>query len=778
MRVFLKLIAVITLACFAAGMAIIVILMSMALKTLPDYNKLASFQPAISSKIYSADGRQIGLFARETRSFLPIEQIPNHVIAAFMAAEDKDFYSHKGIDPMGIARAIVYNFASLGEGRRMQGASTITQQVADNVLLAEEKNEHGIKKFVAKIQEALVALRIEEVLTKDQIMEIYLNQIFLGFRSYGVEASSQTYFQKSVRDISIAQAAYLGTLPKAPNNYNPVKNPERALERRNWVISRMVANGFITPQQGQIAKQEPLDYKPMPQGSWTDPEAGEFVEEVRRDLIKRFGKDAPYSKGFVVRTTVDLEAQKMARSALQAGLNRVSPNRERGFKGAVGMITPDEKWHSKIANAKFWRPAPSAILAVVMDNGQAYGLQNGKTSIIPQADKDWAARSQKPLADGQLVWVRALDAKTSQLFRAENIQGAIVTLNTHSGAVVAMAGGYDADDSGFNRATQARRQPGSTFKPIIYAAALEQGMTPETKISDSKITGGGWGPENADKRYFGVMTLRQALVLSRNTVTVRIARRIGMRRVADYARRFGVYDDLPNDLTMALGAGETTVLRLTSGYTVFANDGRYVPPVFFDRLQDSRGKTVWRSDRRTCAGCEAPFDPNVPPPLLEPWGTQVISPRTAWEMQVILREVVTNGTGRSAQFSHPVGGKTGTTNDSKDTWFVGFTPSYATGVYVGYDTPKTIFSGAAGGKVAAPIFRDFMVNFMANKPVQQFTPSAEVLKEVGAQERLAIIAKLQSGGSIKSTKDLLQAGAKQTVGDEEVIGDEPAKKKR
>lgn len=785
MRFFMKLMAVFFLACFALGIIGVVFLMTLALKTLPDHSKLAAYQPAVSSRVYSSDGKQIGLFARENRTYMPLDKIPNHVIAAFMAAEDKDFYTHSGVDPMGIARAIVYNITTIGEGRRMQGASTITQQVAENVLLLNETQHKGIQKFVAKIQEALVSIRIEQILTKDQIMEIYLNQIFLGFRSYGVESAAQTYFGKSVKDISIAQAAYLGTLPKAPNNYNPVKNADKALARRNWVIGRMVANGFITPAQGNAAKQEALNYIPKPKGSWTDPEAGEFVEEVRRDLIRRFGKDAPYSRGFIVRTTVDLEAQKAARAALQRGLTNVNPARERGFKGAVGMINADENWQKKLDGAKFWRPNPRAKFAVVMDNVQTYGVQGGKKVAIPQADKDWALRSGKPLADGNLVWLGNRDDKTYQLLRSQSIQGAIVSINARTGAVVAMAGGFDAEDSGFNRATQAKRQPGSTFKPIIYAAALEQGMTPESKISDSKISGGGWGPENSDRRYYGVITLRQALVLSRNTVTVRIARRIGMRRVADYARRFGVYDDLPNDLTMALGAGETTVLRITSGFAVFPNGGRYIQPVFFDRLQDTRGKTVWRSDRRSCIGCESPFDPNVPPPHLEAWGKQVISPRTAWEMTTILREVVTKGTGKAAQFSHPVGGKTGTTNDYKDAWFIGFTPTYATGVFVGYDTPKTIYSGAAGGKVSAPIFRDFMISFLSNKPVEMFEPSAEVLQEIGAQERLNIIAQLQASpdnsgvslSTLKSNRSILENRAKQQVGDEEVLDDASLKRR-
>lgn len=780
----MKLMAVMVLGFIAFGIIMLVIMMSMAMKTLPDHNKLASYQPAVSSKVYSSDGKQIGLFARENRNYVPLEKIPNHVIAAFMAAEDKDFYSHKGVDPMGIARAIINNIASVGEGRRMQGASTITQQVAENVLLTSQANLHGLEKFVSKLQEALVSLRIEDILTKDQIMEIYLNQIFLGFRSYGVGAAAQTYFARPVSDLTIGQAAYLATLPKAPNNYNLVLHKDRAIERRNWVLGRMFANGFITKQQRDTAMAETLDYTPQPQGSWTDPQAGEFVEEVRRDLIRRFGKDAPYSRGFLISTTVDLTAQQAARSALQKGLDAVNPSRQRGFSGAVGMITADANWQGKIANAKYWRPNPRAVFAVVLDNGQNYGLQNGKKAPIPQADKDWTARSGKPLSDGQLVWLGNRDDKTYQLLRHENIQGAIVSMNAHTGSVIAMAGGYDAEDSGFNRATQAKRQPGSSFKPIIYAAALEQGMTPETKVSDSKISGGGWGPENSDKRYFGVMTLKQALVLSRNTVTVRIARRIGMRRVADYARRFGVYDDLPNDLTMALGAGETTVLRITAGFAVFPNGGRYISPVFFDRLQDARGNTVWRADRRSCAGCDANFDPSIPPPHLEPWGKQVISPRTAWEMTGILREVVTNGTGRSAQFSHPVGGKTGTTNDYKDAWFVGFTPSYATGVFVGYDQPKTIYSGAAGGKVSAPIFRNFMMSMLADKPIEQFAPSPEVLREIGAQERLNILASLQSGAisAPKASKPKANsekpadANDKITNDANEVIGDEPPPK--
>ncbi|KAF0186306.1 MAG: penicillin-binding protein 1A family [Hyphomonadaceae bacterium] len=744
MRFLYRFLALLVLGGIAAGVIGAVVMLGLALKTLPDPQKLASFSPAFSSKVYSADGQQIGLFARENRSFMPLEQVPNHVIAAFMAAEDKDFYSHAGVDLMGVSRAILYNISTVGRSRRMQGASTITQQVAENVLLIDGNRKRGLDRYVSKVQEALISFRIESMLTKDQIMEIYLNQIFLGYRSYGVEAAAQTYFGKSVRDITIAQAAFLGALPKGPNNYDPIKRTANAKGRRDWVIGRMVAAGFISRAQANAALQEPLNYVPHPRGSWTNPEAGEFVEEVRRDLIRRFGPDAPYSRGFIVRTTMDMNAQRAARRALQNGLNRFSPNRARGFAGALGNLTIDENWAAKLGRVRYFKPEPNARLGLVMDNAQKYGLVDGRKTNIPQADKDWAARSNRALADGQIVWLGRRDDATYQLRRHQSIQGALVSINAHTGAVVAMAGGYDIEDSGFNRATQARRQPGSAIKPIIYAAALEQGMTPTTKISDSKITGGGWGPENADRRFMGMITLRQALVLSRNTVTVRIARRIGMRRIADYARRFGVYQDLPNDLTMALGAGETSVLKLTSAFGVFPNGGRYVPPVFYDRLQDSRGNTVWRADRRYCAGCDAPFDPKIGPPRMEAWGTQVVSPRTAWEMVQILLEVVTNGTGRSAGFSHPVGGKTGTTSDYKDAWFVGFSPTYVTGVFVGYDLPRTIAQGAAGGTVSAPIFREFMSNYLADKPIEQFAPNAEAMREIGAEERMRMIDVLQT----------------------------------
>ncbi len=749
MRGFVKYSLIAFLSLIAIGVMSAVYFLYLALSTLPDHQNLASFQPSISSRVYSSEGKQIGLFARQNRSFVPIDAIPNHVIGAFMAAEDKDFYTHSGVDPMGIARAIIYNITSVGEGRRMQGASTITQQVAENVMTGSQAKRRGLDKYISKLQEALISIRIESLLSKDKIIEIYLNQIFLGFRSYGVESASQTYFGKSVKDVTLSEAAYLGALPKAPNNYNPITNRQKALERRNWVLGRMVANGFITNSQGKSAMQDPLDYKPNPRGSWTQSDAGEFVEEVRRDLIRRFGPDAPYSRGFIIRTTVDLNAQKLAREALQRGLDRVNPNRVRGFKGAVGLLTIDSNWPQKLANAKYWKPDARAKLAIVMDGAQSYGLQEGTKVPIPQADKDWALRSSKPLSDGQIVWLGRRDDRSYQLQRAQAVQGAIVSLNAKTGAVIAMAGGYDAEDSGFNRATQAKRQPGSSFKPIIYAAGLEQGMTPNTKISDSRIQGGGWGPENSDRRYYGIITLKQALVLSRNTVTVRIARKIGMRRVADYARRFGVYKDLPNDLTMALGAGETTVLRMTSGFSVFPNGGRYVPPVYYDRLQDSSGNTVWRSDRRTCVGCNVDYDPNGPAPSIEPWGTQVISARTSWEMIDILKTAVTSGTGRAAQFSHEVGGKTGTTNDSKDVWFVGFTPSYSTGVYVGYDIPRTIYSGAAGGTVSAPIFKDYMMNFLADKPNEKFVASPEVLKEISAEERLNLLSNLQTRSNSK-----------------------------
>jgi penicillin-binding protein 1A len=743
MRTFLKLSLLGLLCCVAAGVIGVIVLMTMALSQLPDHQKLATYQPPVSSRVYSSDGREIGLFARQNRIYRSIDDIPDHVIAAFMSAEDKDFYSHQGVDPMGVARAIVFNVTNFGE-RRMQGASTITQQVAENVLLADARPTSFLDRVVLKIKEALVSVRIEEVLSKDQIMEVYLNQIFLGYRSYGVEAASQTYFGKSVDQISIAEAAYLGALPKGPNNYDPKRHADRALARRNWVIDRMVVNGFIRPNQAAAAKAEPLPADPKPRGSWTNPEAGEFVEEVRRDLIRRFGEDAPYARGFTVRSTVDLDTQAQARQALQAGLTRIDPRRDSRFRGAVGFLNPGEGWQARIAAASYWRPGPRARLALVLAGAERYGLQDGTLAPVPQADLDWAARSANPLKAGDVVWLGRRDDGSWQLFRRDALQGALVMVNVHTGGVVAMAGGYEVEDSGFNRATQAQRQPGSTIKPLIYAAALESGMTPKTKISDARIRGGGWSPENADRRFFGMMPLDQALVLSRNTVTVRIARRIGMRRVADYARRFGVYDDLPNDLTMALGAGETTLLKMTSAFAVFPNGGRYIPPVFYDRLQDPRGITVWRADRRACPACDGPYDRTLGPPVIEPWGVQVVSARTAWEISSILRDAVTRGTGRSAQFSHPVAGKTGTTSDYKDAWFIGFTPSYATGVYVGYDLPRTIGGGASGGTVAAPIFRNFMAQALSNRQIEVFEPSPEVIQEITAEERMNVLAELQN----------------------------------
>ena len=782
MRVFLKLLALGVLVGVAGCVVGAVALVGLALSGLPDHQKLANYQPAVSSTIYSSDGRQIGLFARQNRSYIPIEQVPDHVIAAFMAAEDKDFYSHKGVDPMGVARAVVFNITNLGQ-KRAQGASTITQQVAENVLLLDAKKTSLLDKILAKVREGLISLRIEEVMTKDQIMEVYVNQIFLGFRSYGVQAAAQTYFGKDVRDLTIAQAAYLGALPKGPNNYNPLRYMQAALGRRNWVIGRMAENGFITAQQAQAARAEPLLVTPKPRGSWTDPEAGEFVEEVRRDLIRRFGREAPYSRGFIIRSTVDLDRQKMARDTLSSSLIRLDPRRSRGFRGAVGWMNYNEGWQGRLAKARFWKPDPRAQFAIVLDNAQTFGLVDGKKIPIPQADKDWALRSKKPLADGALIWLGRRDDGTLQLLRQQGLQGALVSLDVRTGAVIAMAGGLEVEDSGFNRATQALRQPGSAFKPIIYAAALEQGLTPETKISDQRIRGGGWSPENADRRFYGAMTLSQALVLSRNTVTVRIARRVGMRRVADYARRFGVYDDLPNDLTMALGAGETTVLKLTAGFAVFPNGGRYVPPVFYDRLQDPRGRTVWRSDRRSCAGCDVAYDASLAPPSIDPWGVQVVSPRTAWEMTGILRDVIDRGTGRGNGIGRPAAGKTGTTSDYKDTWFVGFSPSIATGVYVGYDLPKTIFNGASGGGTAGPIWREYMMKAHAGRPIEDFTPSAEVMREIEAEERMNILAELQNNpagaaaalAALRSGNTPMQRAAARagTTSGEDIIDDGP-----
>ncbi|HZL30169.1 MAG TPA: penicillin-binding protein 1A [Pseudolabrys sp.] len=725
---------------FVVGVAAVAGLLWHYSKDLPDYSQLQDYEPPVMTRVHAADGSLVAEYARERRLYIPIQAVPKLVINAFLAAEDKNFYEHGGLDFTGIARAGFNYLQNFGSNRRPQGASTITQQVAKNFLLTNEVS------LTRKVKEALLALKIERTYSKDKILELYLNEIYLGLGAYGIAAASLVYFDKAVNEITIPEAAYLATLPKAPNNYNPFRFRERALERRNWVIDRMAEAGFIKAADAEKAKRTALGVTTKAATAHTF-SAEYFAEEVRRELYDRYGEKKLYEGGLSVRTTLDTKYQVLARKVLTEGL--VKFDEAHGWRGPVVKIDISGDWGVKLAAVKTLNdvsPWRAAVVLEVGDHSARIGLQPGRDpagsvtkqrdiGIIPLDGMKWARSGGKAVTKvsqvvgpGDVVYVEAEEKKDGQyrLHQVPEVSGAMVVEDPWTGRVFAMVGGFSYDQSQFNRATQALRQPGSSFKPIVYAAALDNGYTPSTLVLDAPIEldqGPGqdvWKPENYEGNFFGPSTLRFGIEHSRNVMTVRLAQDVGMPLIAEYAKRFGVYDSLPPYLSFALGAGETTLLRMVTAYAMLDNGGRRVKPTLIDRIQDRYGHTVYRHDERECIGCDAKKWADQPEPSLIDRREQVIDPMTAYQITSMMEGVVLRGTAAGAGFQKevgkPVAGKTGTTNDEKDAWFIGFTPDVVVGVYIGYDKPRTLGRTATGGALAAPIVKNFMKVALADRP--------------------------------------------------------------
>jgi penicillin-binding protein 1A len=729
---------------FAAGTIIFVAAVAAAAgllwhysQSLPDYSQLQDYEPAVMTRVHASDGSLLAEYARERRLYIPIQAVPKLVTHAFVAAEDKNFYEHGGIDFSGIARAATLYIQQYGSGRRPQGASTITQQVAKNFLLTNELS------FARKIKEALLAMKIERAFSKERILELYLNEIYLGMGAYGVAAASLLYFDKSVHELSVAEAAYLAALPKAPNNYHPFRQRERALERRNYVLDRMAEDHYITVQEAEKAKKEPLKITPRPTGAHIFA-AEYFAEEVRRYIYDNYTEKKLYEGGLSVRATLDPKMQVLARKVLVDGF--VNFDEQHGYRGAAQKIDPAGDWGAKLAEVKALSDVAPWRLAVVLEADDAsarIGLQPGRepggalskereTGTIALEGMKWAkARGKTPtkvsqvLSPGDVVYVEPLGGGQFRLRQVPEVSGAIVVMDPQTGRVLAMAGGFSYDQSQFNRATQALRQPGSSFKPLVYAAALDNGYTPSTVVLDAPIeidTGTGiWAPENYTRKYYGPSTLRFGIEQSRNVMTVRLAQDIGMPLIGEYAKRFGVYDNLPPYLSFALGAGETTLLRMVGAYAMFDNGGRKIQPTLIDRIQDRYGHTIYKHDSRECRGCDADKWADQNEPTLIDKRERVLDPMTAYQITSIMEGVVQRGTATVVkEVGKPIAGKTGTTNDEKDAWFIGFSPDLVVGVYLGYDKPRHLGRGATGGVLAAPIVRDFMKVALADKPAVPF----------------------------------------------------------
>ena len=758
---------------FLVGVAAAAGLLWQFSKDLPDYSQLQDYEPPVMTRVHASDGALVAEYAKERRLYIPIQAVPKLVLNAFLAAEDKNFYDHGGLDFQGIVRAGILYLQNIGTNRRPQGASTITQQVAKNFLLSNELS------FDRKIKEALLALKIERTYSKDKILELYVNEIYLGLGAYGVAAASLIYFDKSVHELTLAEAAYLAALPKAPSNLHPFRQRERAIERRNYVVDRMVEDRYITAQDAEKAKKEPLNVTPRPTGAHVFA-AEYFAEEVRRDLFEKYGEKKLYEGGLSVRTTLDPKLQVIARKALTGGLMKF--DEAQGYRGAVARFDISGDWGVKLAEVKGLSDIAPWRLAVVLETGDQsarVGLQptrelggavakERQVGIVPVEAVKWArpasgperfkaiARVSQVLHPGDVVYVEPLNKElnTYRLRQVPDVSGAIAVMDPVTGRVLALVGGFSFDQSQFNRATQALRQPGSSFKPFVYAAALDNGYTPSTVVMDAPISidtgpgGGVWTPENYSRKFYGPQTLRFGLEHSRNVMTVRLAQDVGMPLIGEYSKRFGVYDDLPNYLSYALGAGETTVLRMTAAYSMFANGGRRIKPTLIDRIQDRYGRTIYRHDQRECRGCDGDRWKNQPEPVLVDRREYVLDPMTAYQITSMLEGVVQRGTATVVrEVGKPVAGKTGTTNDEKDAWFIGYTPDLTVGAYIGYDKPRHLGRGATGGHLAAPIVKDFLKAALADKPPVPFrVPSG--LKLVRIDPRTGMRAVGGEGRSI------------------------------
>lgn len=725
-----------------AAIAVSLILVRGYGEDLPDHAGLTKYSPPITTRVHAGDGRVLAEFSREHRLFVPIDQIPTVIRSAFMSAEDKNFYNHPGLDLQALIRAVLRNLESMATGRRPVGGSTITQQVAKNFLLT---NELSIER---KAKEAILAFRIERALSKDKILELYLNEIYLGESAYGIAAAAMTYFGKPLDAVTIEEAAYLAALPKGPTNYHPTRRYDAAVIRRNWVIGRMEDDGVITTEDADAARAKPLIVI-----SGRAPEekvsAPWFAEEIRRELQSRYGEQDLYGGGMSVRATIDPVLQAAADKALKDGLEAY--DRRHGYRGPIQQVVLDQAWQSKLATIERPLSLGSRRLAIVLkvDRKQAHlGFADGSGGILPYQDLRWAAPTlknqklgRKPsrvsdaVAPGDIIAVTPIDfdskkkpfpAASYQLDQIPDVDGAIVAIDPHTGRVLAMSGGYSSERSQFNRATQAARQPGSAIKPFVYLAALEAGYTPATLVLDApfvvNIQGlGKWKPANYSGKIYGPSPMRLGLEKSRNLMTVRLAEHIGISKVLQTSGRFGLGEKMRAELGAALGTGEVTLLDITAAYAMLANGGLHVEPVFFDSVQDRRGKIIFRHDDRPCIGCTGGDATPASPPELADTRQRVADPLTSYQLVSMLQGVVERGTGRRIRLpGRPLAGKTGTTNDSFDAWFIGFSSNLAVGVYVGFDQPRTLGSREAGASAAGPIFKNFMKQAWAVRPGAPF----------------------------------------------------------
>ena len=720
MNKFLKNILIISLSLLLfVGLSIFAVLWTYSNK-IPDYKFLKSYKPPVSSKVYSGNGELVADFSKEKRIFVPYNSIPQNVINSFLSAEDKNFFSHPGVDAKGVLRAVVNNISNIISSKRLEGASTITQQVAKNFLLT---NEVSVNR---KIKEVILAFRIERALSKERILELYLNQIYLGSGAYGVAAASLEYFDKSIKDLNYAEAALLAALPKAPSKYNPYRNIKLSIFRRNLVLKNLLDNEYIDLKLYQKLQNEKINLNKSKKVFLED--AQYYIEDVRKNVIDTFTYDKVYKQGFNINTPINLELQKIATQTLRNGL--ISYDKRKGWRGVLTNKKYSKNWNDNLKkfnleNSINWELAIIRKLNKFSAEIETEKNINGK---IDFKDIFWTKKEFNKLFNvGDIIYVKKIESKNYSLKQLPLINGGIVVMDPYTGRVLALSGGFSFKKSEFNRATQALRQPGSAFKPFVYALALENNYTPSSIILDAPLVldqGDDlkmWKPENYGKKFYGPSTLRIGLEKSRNLMTVRIAQDLGLSKIVNFSKNLGIYDNPEELLSISLGSAETTLLKLTSAYSTFINGGKLVDPILIDRIQDSEGKTIFNNDKRKCINCDQISYLSQDYPSLENDYKQVFSPQTAYQMTSILEGVVKRGTGKKLKdLKLNIAGKTGTTNKNTDTWFIGFTSNLLIGVYVGSDNPTPLGRYETGSKTALPIFKDFIKKTVKKSEARPF----------------------------------------------------------
>ncbi|MDC0079133.1 PBP1A family penicillin-binding protein [Candidatus Pelagibacter sp.] len=687
---------------------------------IPDYKFLKNYKPPVSSKVYSGDGELVADFSKEKRVFVPYNSIPKNVINSFLSAEDKNFFSHPGVDAKGVIRAVINNISNIISSKRLEGASTITQQVAKNFLLTSEVSINR------KIKEAILAFRIERALSKERILELYLNQIYLGSGAYGVAAASLEYFDKSIKDLNYSEAALLAALPKAPSRYNPYRNLELAKFRRNLVLKNLFENNYLTSKWYKKLKEEDIQIKKTKKIYLEDTQY--YIEDVRKSVIKSLSYNKVYNQGFNINSPINLEFQKIATEALRNGL--ISYDKRKGWRGALTNRNYSKSWSKNLAkfdleNSINWE---IAIVKKLNKFSAKIETKNELNGSIKFQDISWTKREFPQLLKvGDIIYVKKINDKNYSLKQLPNINGGMVVMDPYTGRVLALSGGFSFKKSEFNRATQALRQPGSAFKPFVYALALENNYTPTSLVLDAPIVleqGEGlkmWKPENYGKKFYGLSTLRMGLEKSRNLMTVRIAQDLGLSKITNYSKKLGIYDNPEELLSISLGSAETTLLKLTSAYSVFVNGGKLVEPILIDRIQDSQGKTIVNNDKRKCVNCDQISYLGNDYPTIKDNYKEVFSPQTAYQMTSILEGVVQRGTAKKLRdLKLDIAGKTGTTNKNTDAWFIGYTSNLLIGVYVGSDNPKPLGKFETGSKTALPIFKEFIKKTVKKSEARPF----------------------------------------------------------